>query len=103
MRLEQVQPKEERTFRRRVEQLGRDVLQRGQQFLIGKLVPSRDLTNYWLANRQAFALAGVPDPARFDHQLVGFDMQGRHLELGCVECHGPHAPEPPTVPSTCST
>ncbi len=33
-----------------------DVLQRGEQFLTGKLVPARDLTGYTSANRQAFIL-----------------------------------------------
>jgi hypothetical protein len=40
-----------------------------------------------IVNKQSFALAGVPDAAAFDHQLVGFDMQGRHRELECSECH----------------
>jgi len=33
-----------------------NVIQRGQQFLIGKLVPARDLTGTGTANRQAFVL-----------------------------------------------
>jgi len=33
-----------------------DVLQRGQQFLVGNLVPARELTSFWSANRQAFML-----------------------------------------------
>ncbi len=40
-----------------------------------------------LVNRLAFAQAGVPDPKSFDHALIGFELQGRHRELGCVECH----------------
>jgi hypothetical protein len=40
-----------------------------------------------IVNKQSFALAGVPDASAFDHQLVGFDMQGRHRELECTECH----------------
>ncbi len=40
-----------------------------------------------LINARSFALAGSPDPDSFDHGLVGFDMHGKHLELGCVECH----------------
>jgi len=33
-----------------------DVLQRGQQFLIGKLVAARDLTSFYTANQQAWVL-----------------------------------------------
>lgn len=44
-------------------------------------------SSFALVNRRSFALAGVPDPTRFDHALVGFAMEGRHLELGCVDCH----------------
>ncbi len=40
-----------------------------------------------IVNRRSFALAGVPDALEFDHALVGWTMDGRHLELGCVECH----------------
>lgn len=40
-----------------------------------------------IVNRQSFAQAGVADPAKFDHQLVGFLMDGKHLEIGCADCH----------------
>ena len=40
-----------------------------------------------LVHRQSFALAGVRDPEQFDHALVGFVMDGKHLELDCAECH----------------
>jgi hypothetical protein len=43
--------------------------------------------DFKLVNRLAFAQAGVPDPQRFDHRLVGFDMQGVHLTLKCADCH----------------
>ena len=43
-----------------------DVLQRGQQFLVGKLVAARDLTSSGAANQQAFVLyvlaEGKPSP-----------------------------------------
>lgn len=38
-----------------------DVLQRGQQFLVGKLVSARDLTGTWAANRQAFVLYALAE------------------------------------------
>jgi hypothetical protein len=38
-------------------------------------------------NRQSFVQAGVRDPQEFDHGLVGFAMDGAHLELDCTECH----------------
>jgi len=40
-----------------------------------------------LVNRQSFVRAGIEDPGEFDHKLVGFEMDGRHRELTCVECH----------------
>ena len=44
-------------------------------------------SGFSIVNRRSFALAGVADPDAFDHQLVGFAMAGRHLELDCTECH----------------
>ena len=46
-----------------------------------------------MVNKQSFAQAGVPDPETFDHELVGFAMEGKHLELDCTKCHE-HAREP---------
>ena len=40
-----------------------------------------------IVNRQSFAAAGVPDPAEFDHNMIRFPMDGRHIELACNECH----------------
>ena len=40
-----------------------------------------------LVNARSFVLAGVSEPGNFDHTLVGFTMEGRHLELSCSECH----------------
>jgi hypothetical protein len=40
-----------------------------------------------IVNRQSFALAGSTDPLKFDHRLVGFEMDGAHLELECARCH----------------
>ncbi|MDH3590659.1 MAG: hypothetical protein OER88_02180, partial [Planctomycetota bacterium] len=42
---------------------------------------------FQLVNRQSFAHAGVPDPLQFDHKLIGYEMDGKHLELSCGECH----------------
>ncbi|MCR9246724.1 MAG: hypothetical protein NXI31_16950 [bacterium] len=44
-------------------------------------------TDFRLVNRLAFAQAGVADPDAFDHTLVGFEMAGAHVELGCQDCH----------------
>ncbi len=49
-------------------------------------------TGFAIVNRQSFAQAGVADPAKFDHQVVGFLMDGKHLELDCIQCHS-HANE----------
>lgn len=43
--------------------------------------------DFLIVNRQSFAAAGVPDPERFDHAMVGYAMAGKHLELSCAECH----------------
>jgi len=40
-----------------------------------------------VVNVRSFASAGIPDPLEFDHALIGWEMDGRHLELGCIECH----------------
>lgn len=40
-----------------------------------------------LVNPQSFRQAGVPDIEAFDHDMVGFAMEGKHLELSCDECH----------------
>ncbi len=40
-----------------------------------------------IVNRQSFVRAGIPDPQHFDHQLIGWSMEGRHLELECSKCH----------------
>lgn len=43
--------------------------------------------NFSIVNLQSFVHAGIADPAKFDHNMVDFDMQGKHLELDCTECH----------------
>ena len=40
-----------------------------------------------LVNAQSFMQAGSEDPKEFDHALIGFEMEGKHLELACIECH----------------
>jgi len=40
-----------------------------------------------LVNVRTFALAGFPDPLEFDHERIGWKMDGRHLEIGCTQCH----------------
>jgi hypothetical protein len=40
-----------------------------------------------LVGLQSFMRAGIRTPDAFDHSLVGYVMAGRHLELGCTECH----------------
>ncbi len=43
--------------------------------------------DFEIVNRQSFFLAGFEDPEAFDHWVVGFAMDGKHLELACTECH----------------
>jgi hypothetical protein len=40
-----------------------------------------------LVNDSAFKRIGAKNEAEFDHNLVGFDMNGRHAEIACSECH----------------
>ncbi len=43
--------------------------------------------NFQAVNDLSFARAGVQDPREFEHQLIGFAMNGAHLELDCNQCH----------------
>jgi hypothetical protein len=43
--------------------------------------------DFALVNKQSFLQAGVPDASQFDHAMVGFAMDGKHLETACTECH----------------
>ena len=40
-----------------------------------------------LVSDKSFALAGFEQRADFDHSSLDFTLQGRHAELGCVDCH----------------
>lgn len=40
-----------------------------------------------LVNRKSFLKAGVETPEKFDHEFVGFTMNGKHRALQCAECH----------------
>ena len=39
------------------------------------------------AGPRSFALAGIDEPDRYDHQGLDFTLEGRHLELECAACH----------------
>lgn len=78
------------------EQIAQQVEAKGG--LHGKLADDRALqcalchsehhgAEFAMVNQQTFALAGVPDRMQFDHRRVGFDMQGKHLEVACNLCH----------------
>ncbi|MEZ5977277.1 MAG: cytochrome c3 family protein [Planctomycetota bacterium] len=43
--------------------------------------------NFAMVNDVSFRKAGVPNVDAFDHSLVGFDMDGKHVELACTDCH----------------
>lgn len=43
--------------------------------------------SFALVNDSSFRGTGAKSTAEFDHRFVGFDMNGRHSEIGCVECH----------------
>lgn len=40
-----------------------------------------------IAGAQAFALAGIPDRDRFQHEKLAFELEGAHLSVACSECH----------------
>jgi len=40
-----------------------------------------------IVNDQSFALAGAKSTADFDHELIGWTMDGAHAELECSKCH----------------
>lgn len=42
---------------------------------------------FQLAGPRSFKLAGAGVREEFDHSLLGFEFEGAHLELDCVECH----------------
>jgi hypothetical protein len=42
---------------------------------------------FQMVNARSFAAAGVANVAVFDHQRVGWKMDGRHLEVECAKCH----------------
>jgi hypothetical protein len=43
--------------------------------------------SFQLVNDRSFAIAGVSNREEFDHNLIGFDMQGGHLDVVCNQCH----------------
>ncbi|QDV05773.1 Class III cytochrome C family protein [Planctomycetes bacterium Poly30] len=43
--------------------------------------------SFMAVNDLSFARAGVQDPEQFEHRLVGFLMEGAHMELDCSQCH----------------
>ncbi|MEO0650957.1 MAG: hypothetical protein AAFZ65_09790 [Planctomycetota bacterium] len=43
--------------------------------------------SFSIVNAASFARAGVPDREQFDHSTIGWEMDGKHLELSCSECH----------------
>ncbi|HEX5053423.1 MAG TPA: cytochrome c3 family protein [Planctomycetota bacterium] len=45
----------------------------------------------------AFARAGVPDPAAYDHRHVSFHLSGAHGRLLCVHCHNEADSTAPSV------
>lgn len=40
-----------------------------------------------LVNDRAFRGIGAKSTAAFDHAAIGFEMNGRHAEIACVDCH----------------
>ena len=49
--------------------------------------------NFALVNQRSFTIAGIADVQNFDHAMVGFAMDGAHLEQDCQACHV-HAAKP---------
>lgn len=40
-----------------------------------------------LVDRRAFTLAGIAEPAKFDHAGLDFGLTGRHVTAACDKCH----------------
>ncbi|MEM7305621.1 MAG: cytochrome c3 family protein [Planctomycetota bacterium] len=40
-----------------------------------------------IVNLQSFVQAGISHPDNFNHDRIGWEMAGKHLELTCAECH----------------
>lgn len=40
-----------------------------------------------LVTASSFERAGILEPQGYDHRALQFELGGRHLELGCEECH----------------
>ncbi|MEZ6014970.1 MAG: hypothetical protein R3F49_07655, partial [Planctomycetota bacterium] len=66
-------------------QAGRDVVR--DPNACGRCHGEHHGDTFALVNARSFALAGVADPAQFDHARIGWAMTGRHAELACTECH----------------
>lgn len=43
--------------------------------------------SFAVTNVRSFRMAGVPNPFEFDHARIGWEMNGRHAEIGCADCH----------------
>lgn len=44
-------------------------------------------SDFQIVNKQSFVRAGFPNMHAFEHGVLGFAMEGRHLELECTACH----------------
>jgi hypothetical protein len=42
---------------------------------------------FQVVNAKSFSFAGVPDRDAFDHLKIGYELNGRHFEIRCAECH----------------
>ncbi|MEZ6021277.1 MAG: cytochrome c3 family protein [Planctomycetota bacterium] len=43
--------------------------------------------NFSMVNARTFLLAEIPDVQAFDHERVGWPLEGAHLEQSCEDCH----------------
>ncbi len=44
-------------------------------------------SSFSIVNQQSYTRMGIQDPEAFNHVLVGFAMDGAHLEQDCIKCH----------------
>ncbi|MHC4958063.1 MAG: cytochrome c3 family protein [Planctomycetota bacterium] len=53
----------------------------------GKCHSDHHGTDFAIVNQASFAEAGFENAYEFDHEFIGFKMDGKHLEQTCDKCH----------------
>ncbi len=43
--------------------------------------------DFQITNSRSFQLAGITDPTKYDHAGLDFQLTGKHITIGCDQCH----------------